>query len=280
MDGMGKDDIRVADAALVDEGAAATAAPDVPPADNMDVAARARRDAWAERYRAANPDAGEDVDDETLFGYADEEFTSRGNAFDELNAAQGRLVDVVQSDPSFAAVLSLVANGEPFEYAVGKIIGNPEDVLEGRSLDDYRRGKTERDAEAAQWAEIDGKRNENLQSLLANIESFGKENGLTEEEVGNLRQGIVEELYNSLMNEYSPEAIGQKWKGMSYDRDVADAAAAGEAAARNAKIVAKRKSMTAAPAAAGRTTPPPAGAAARGAGGKHVDFFRDMKDAR
>ena len=294
MDKMNEDkDVRVAqqdERAGVPEGDAPVAraldngdAPVARALDNGDAPvarANSRRAAWAERYRTANPDAPEDIDDETLYGYADDEYTSGRNAYDELNSAQDNLVNVIHSDPEFASVVALVAKGQPFGYAVGKIIGNPEDALEGKDLDDYRRGKAERDAEAAAWAEIDGKRNENLQLLLSNIEAFGKENGLTEEDTGNLRQSIVEELYGSLMNEYSKEAIGQKWKGLNYDRDVTEAARAGEAAARNAKIVAKKKTLATSPAAGLRTAPQTQAGNIPSARNKHVDFFREMKDAQ
>jgi hypothetical protein len=243
------------------------------------VALRPKRDAWRERYRTENPDSGEEIDDEALYGYADEVYTSSKSAYDELNSVQNRIQETMQSDPAFAALISLMATGEPFEYAIGKVVGNPEEVLEGKSLEEYRRGKSEKDAEAAAWAEIDGKRNANLQQLLSNIEAFAKENGLSEEDTVRLRQGIVEELYSSLMNEYPQEAIGQKWKGMNYDRDIAEAAAAGEAAARNEKIVAKKKTLGAPPSGIRTASSRPSSApVVRSSRDKPVDIYKYMKE--
>lgn len=203
-----------------------------------------KRAAWVSRYREAHPDAGEEVDDEALYGYADGEYTGVRTAYDSLNSVNEKPAEQIMKDASFGTVISLVINGAPFEYAIGRVIGNPADLPEGKDPEEYKRGLAEKEASDREWREPDAKRQANLDTLLVTIDKFASENSLTAEEAAELKNDIVTELYGALMNEYGEEAIAAKWKGRNYDKDLEKAAAEGEAVGRNAKIVAGRKTFT------------------------------------
>ena len=205
--------------------------------------AESKRAAWLSRYREANSEAGEDVDDDTLYGYADDEYSRVRSEYDSLNSVNEKLAEQIMKDASFGAVIAMVVNGAPFEYAIGRLIGNPADVLEGKDLEEYKRGLAEKEANDKEWRELDARRKANLEALFVTIDKFASENSLTEEDAAELKNDIVTELYGALMNEYSEEAVAAKWKGRNYDRDLEKAAAEGEAVGRNAKIVSGRKSF-------------------------------------
>ncbi len=87
----------------------------------------------------------------------------------------------------------------------------------------------------------------NIQTSLSTLESFVKENGLTEEQATGLHDTIFNAVEGLLMGIIPAEFISHVWKGMNHDKDVQEAAETGVAEGRNQTIDMKKKAVAASP---------------------------------
>ncbi|MDR1112917.1 MAG: hypothetical protein LBL18_04075 [Bacteroidales bacterium] len=67
------------------------------------------RAAWIDRYKKANPETGEEIEDEDLFEYANGGYSDIEGKYNQLNGANSRLAELVAGDPKLGAALSMVA---------------------------------------------------------------------------------------------------------------------------------------------------------------------------
>ena len=81
------------------------------------------RAAWIDRYRKANPEAGEEIDDEDLFEHANCGYSDLENKYNQLNGANSRLSELVAGDPRLGAALSMVTgeSKKSLPYAIGRV---------------------------------------------------------------------------------------------------------------------------------------------------------------
>ncbi len=196
------------------------------------------RTAILEAYRASNPDTGDEVDDEALFGFANDRYNQQAGA-------NARLAERVSKDPRLGAALSMmVGEGRSMPYAMGSTFGR--DWLDG-DLEEFEAGYQEnlkRLAESNAQQEAAAK---NIQEYQANLEKFANDNGLDEAGVASLNDAIYADAENFLMGIIPLEYIDYKWKGMNYDKDVDEAASTGYVEGKNEAIDMKKKKATGAP---------------------------------
>jgi hypothetical protein len=241
-------------------------------------AARGRAAAF-ERYRAANPDAGDDVDDDTLYEHVLGERSAADERYNSLAGANSRLAELVARDPKLATALAMIAGDKPksFPYAVARVYGKDFFSAEGDELEEFEKGYQEHLKELADNKAAIEAADRNIEEYRNTLAKFAQDNGLGEEEVETLHKAIHEDAINLLQGIIPVEFIGFKWKGLNYEKDVQAAADAGLAEGKNKVIEAKMRKATRTPVAGGSTTSVKLGPR-RVSAKKKRSFFDGAKD--
>ena len=203
------------------------------------------RDLWTERYRSANPDAG-DPDDDAIFAFADQQYGDTDKKYKDLNSANERLASLVAKDPRLAAVLSMIASedGKSLPYAIANVYGKDFLNLEGADLDDFEAGYQENLKRLAESEELQKQAAKNIEDYQATIEQFGKDKNLTGEQLDEVHSGIMQFAENMLMGIVPVDLIDLVYKGLNYDKDVQEAADTGFVEGKNEVADIKMKAKT------------------------------------
>ena len=203
------------------------------------------RAAMLAAYREANADAGDEVDDDDLFDFASGRAADAEGRFDELAGSNSRLAELAANDPKFAALLSAVASkdGGSLPYNVAKIYGKDFLSMEGEALDDFEKGYQENLAKIAEDSSALEAANRNIEEYQGNLDAFGKDNGLSEDELSGLNEVVFKFVMDALNGIIPVEFIEYMWKGMNYDADVQEAADAGVVEGKNGNIRAEMKKV-------------------------------------
>lgn len=234
------------------------------------------RAAFLDSYKKSNPDSIEDPDDDGLFDHAHSKYSEMEGKYNGMSQANEKLAELVSKDPKLGAVLSMLVgeNSKSLPYAVGSVYGKePFD-----DLDEFEQGYQEQLQRLATSKEEQEKASKNIEEYQGTLEKFGKDNGLTEEQLDEVNSGIMQFAENLLMGIIPAELIDLVYKGLNYDKDVEEAAATGEVEGRNAVIENKMKEKTA-------STSIPDMGSTTGAGAvkpkpsQKKSFFDDMKNA-
>lgn len=236
------------------------------------------RAAMLARYRESNPGSGDEIDDETLWGYTEGEHSDLEGKYNRLNEANTRLAELVSKDPKLAAVLSMVAGdkSKSFPYAIGTVYGR--DFLDG-DLEEFEAGYQEHLKQIAESKKLQAEAEKNIGESIPNIEKYAKENGLSEEQLKGLYAGIMDFAENLLMGKIPAELIDLVYKGLNYEKDVQEAADTGFVEGKNEKVAAAMKTKT------DSSLPPSLGTGANTGGGKKSpparkkgSFFDEIKE--
>jgi hypothetical protein len=235
------------------------------------------RAAMLARYRAANPDSGDEIDEEILWDHADKEISGLEGRYNDLNGANKRLAKLVQKDPRLAAVLSMIAGDEPksLPYAISRVYG--KDFLNG-DIEDFEAGYQENLKQFAESEKLQAEAEKNIRESVINIDKYASKNGLSDEQQKELCTGILNFAENLLMGKIPDALIDLVYKGLNYDKDVQDAADTGFVEGKNEKVSAAMKAKT------DPSVPPLLGTGAN-AGGKPAEpskrkrsFFDGLKE--
>jgi hypothetical protein len=201
------------------------------------------RAAMLARYRGKNPEAGDDIDDEALWEYANNGHSELEGKYNQLNGANTRLAELVGKDPRLASVLSMLAGDNPksLPYAVGTVYG--KDFMDG-DLDEFEAGYQENLKRLAESKKTQAEAEKNIGESISNIEKYAAENGLSEEQAKELYAGIMDFAENLLMGKIPAELVDLVYKGLNYEKDVQEAADTGFVEGKNEKVTATMKTKT------------------------------------
>ncbi len=191
------------------------------------------RDAFIQRYRGAFPDLGDDdIDDDKLFEYAGQGWSEREELqgrFDQINGSNERLAQTISEDPRFAQFISMIGNGENLMYALGKTFGNIIDQLDDAGLEQLRSGQQEYSGRVKQMRE-------NFQKYENTLKGYAEEHGLSEENVADVNNTILDIAEALNAGEITYEIIDNIWKGMDYDDEKTAREEAAKLAGKNEAI--------------------------------------------
>ncbi|MDR1089944.1 MAG: hypothetical protein LBL79_02620 [Prevotella sp.] len=201
------------------------------------------RAAWQDRYRKANPEAREEVDDEDLFEYANGGYSDVENKYNQLNRANSRLAELVAGDPRLGAALSMVTGEgkKSLPYAMGSVFG--KDWMDD-NLEDFEAGYQENLKQLAESKKLQEEAARNTEKSIQDIEKYISDNQLGEEDAAQLNENIVAFAENLLMGIVPPALIDLVHKGLNYEQDVQDAIDTGAVQAKNERIEPQLKKLT------------------------------------
>jgi hypothetical protein len=192
------------------------------------------RAAMLSMYREDNPDFGEeDVDDDTLYNYAGSKLSDISGKYKDVTEANGKLTELIQSDPQLGLFLSLLLGGKSLPASLGEIFGkdyfsqSSEEMESGHKSYLEREAKIKEDVAAAQ---------KNLEQYEKDLADYKKAEGMSEEDATKLDNAIQEAADNLLMGKIDRNFIEYIWKAINYDKDVQDALQTGEVQGKNATI--------------------------------------------
>lgn len=185
-----------------------------------------------------NGETGEDVLGESIFETL-EELTAKNTESQEKNSA---LTKLFYSDPMAAEfVQKWLQSGDP-RAALVETFGDDLSELsteEGRgrfsqNLASWRERKSENDRLSA---EADA----NWSKTLEDLESWGNDKGLDNDQKVAVIMRLVSVAANGLMNKYEPADFDMAYKEMNYDSAIETARREGEVSGRNARIEEARR---------------------------------------
>ena len=148
-----------------------------------------------------------------------------------------KMLDLFLSDPSSAEFVNRWAEtGDP-RMALVEVFGDDLAELsseEGRGkfkegLASWRKRKNDND-------NLNKEAETNWNKSLEDLEAWGNENGLSQEQKVAVLMKLVQITADGLMNKYSAEDFGMALKVMNFDSAVSNARMEGEVAGRNARI--------------------------------------------
>ena len=190
-----------------------------------------------------NGESGADDLDQAILEKLDE-LSSNQDTYTAKNKA---LSDLFYGDPLSAEfVQKWIETGDPRTALVETFGDDLKDLAseEGRSqfpeaLKSWRDRRAENDS-------LNAEAEANWSKSLEDLESWGNEKGLTNEQKVNVMIRLVGVAANGIVNKYEPADFEMAWKEMNYDTDMNNARQEGEVAGRNAKIDENRKRRQAA----------------------------------
>jgi len=203
------------------------------------------RDKLLEAYRNANPDNSE-PDDNSLYDFSNNRFSELEGRYNELNGANTRLAELVSKDPKLGAVLSMITGDNPksFPYAVASVYGKDVFNLEGDALDDFEKGYQENLIQLANSEKEREQAMKNIQEYNNTLIEYGKEKSLTEEQISEVHNGIMQLADDILMGKISKNTIDWVYKGLNYETDIKEAIDTGFVEGKNTVAEAKMKEKT------------------------------------
>jgi hypothetical protein len=201
------------------------------------------RAAWIDRYKKANPETGEEIEDEDLFEYANGGYSDIEGKYNQLNGANSRLAELVAGDPKLGAALSMVAGEKKksLPYAMGSVFG--KDWMDG-DLEEFEAGYQENLKQLAESRKLQEDAQKNIAKSIQHIEKYISGNKLGEEDAAKLNENIVTFAENLLMGIVPPTLVELVHKGLSYDQDVQDAIDTGAVQAKNERIDPELRKLT------------------------------------
>lgn len=198
---------------------------------------KSNRDRYTERLKAKYPDK-EFADDEALFGQINDDYDGYEQEVNGYKKREKALSDLFASNPRSAAFLTDWRNGE--DPIVGLIRKFGDDFK--AALEDPE--KTEALAEAnkeyaeriAKESEFEEQYQQNITETLSTIEQVQKEDNLSDDDIDNAMEFLINIMRDGLLGKFSPDSIRMALKAINHDLDVEEANHEGEIKGRNAKI--------------------------------------------
>jgi len=184
-----------------------------------------------------------------------EDLTTKQATYDENN---NRLANLLVTDPSAAEFIQRwVENGDP-RTALVETFGEELGIAEEKAAEFENQLQGWRDRKAANDA-LEAQAEANWNESLNTLDEWGNAKGLSLEQKRDVMLRLLAITFNGMENKYGVEDYDMAYNAINYDKDVAEARAAGEVAGRNEKISAARRERAAASAL------PPATAGGQGA---------------
>ena len=240
------------------------------------------RAAYLAKYRERNPDAADDTADDALYDDALGQLAESEGRYGELAGSNRRLAELVSKDPKLAAVLTMIAGDNPRSLpgAIAKVYGKDFLELDETGLADFESGYREHLQGLAHDREALEEANRNIAAYQGTLDKFGKANRLSEADLDGLGEAVGKFAVDILKGNISEAFIDFIWKGLNYDRDVEDAAAAGEAEGKSSVVKPQLKKMAeVAPVGGGAPTfgeKKPVAGSSMLSGKSHWDNLRDV----
>lgn len=201
------------------------------------------RAAWLDRYKKGNPEAGEEIDDEALFEFANGNHSDLESRYNNVQGMTDKMYERASQDPRASVVLSEFVGEKPqsLPYIMGKVYGR--DWMD-QDLEEFETGYQENLKQLAESKKLQEEAAKNIEKSIQHIEKYISDKQLSEEDAAQLNENIIVFAENLLMGIVPPELIELVHKGLNYDQDVQDAIDTGAVQAKNERIDPELRKLT------------------------------------
>lgn len=198
---------------------------------------KSKRDLAMERMSSKYPEK-DFSDDEALFGQINDDYDNYDSELTGYKDREKKLSDMFTADPRSAGFLMAWRNGEdPIMYLVRNFGQDIKDALDDPQRQEQIAAANKEFLErTAQSKELDDQYQANLQESLQQLEKLQQEKGLTDDDVDNAMEFLINIVKDGVMGKFTPETIEMALKAVNHDADVAAADHEAEVRGRNAKI--------------------------------------------
>lgn len=227
------EEIKTQEAEVKQEPTAEPAAP-TEKKDGEEPKSASSREAVMQRYKSLYPDDNID-DEEVFFGHIKSDFDNYAKNDEYFKG----LFENLTKDPKAAAIMSAVADGEPFEVAIAKYI-DPEKDLPKEGDSNYERYNEARSKRIKDFEDMKARQGEiegNLKATQDGLVSWGEKKGMTAEQSSEWFNDVFVSFFDKMAKGIvDEEMLDALYKAKNYEKDVEDAKRAGEVAGRNQQI--------------------------------------------
>ena len=206
-------------------------------AETGNQAVRSKREQFGDRLKTKYPDKQFD-DDEALFGQINDDYDSYDQELLGYKDREGKLSNMMSSDPRSAYFLSSWRDGEDPAVALVRQFGTDikEAIDDPDRLEEIAAANKEYVERVAKEKELDEQYQKNLDESLKTLEQWQADNGLSDDDVDAMMEVLIGIVTDGIMGKFSTESMDMARKAINHDLDVADAEQTGEVRGRNARI--------------------------------------------
>lgn len=204
--------------------------------------APSKRDALKKRLSAKYPDKNFD-DEEAMFGQISDDYDNSEKELNRYRDDEKKLTDMFNADERNGALFADFANGGDPRLTLIKLYG--EDVVDmindPEKQEEVAAANKEYVDRVAKEKSLEEEYKKNLDDSLQAADAWQQKNNLTDEQVDEAFQFIVQIASDAIVGKFTEESLDLARKSITHDSDVEEAGNAGEIRGRNAKIDMKLK---------------------------------------
>lgn len=198
-----------------------------------------KKEQWAEAIRKKHPDKAYEDEDE-MYGDAMDGYDEVKGRMSKFEEDDKKLMELLQKYPEVMNFISTLTSTGDFAEAYAEL---PDYALmDDEERERYKKSQDGKRAERERMAEMDRKKQENVEKSAKVLEEWAKKNGLTEEQVAQFIETIISKIADKLNSgEFDEEFFETLFRVMNYDKDVTASHEAGVIDGRNQAIAEKAK---------------------------------------
>lgn len=156
----------------------------------------------------------------------------------ENETANQKLIEVIESEPTLAAVINDVANGAEYIEALARHV-DPSDLEMQQGDPDYEKwsaNKQERIGKRAEREKFLSDLQANIAASQEAIKSFAEENGMSEEDIIPFLENVNSVLSDAYNGKITTDFLARMYTAENHEKEVQKAAENGVIEGRNQKI--------------------------------------------
>lgn len=201
-----------------------------------------KRDAFKRRLSEKYPDKNFD-DEEAMFGQISDDYDSTESELNRYREDERKLTDMFNADERNAALFADFANGGDPRLTLIKLYGKDVGDManDPEKQEEVAAANREYVERVAKEKSLEEEYKKNLDDSLQAADDWQKKNNLTDEQVDEAFQFIVQIASDAIVGKFTEESLDLARKSITHDMDVQEAGNAGEIRGRNAKIDMKLK---------------------------------------
>lgn len=200
---------------------------------------KSKRESFLSRMKERMPDVDFDSEDPEVRYGAFEKYDDDTQAeINKYKENDGKLKDLFSKDPRFAAFMSDAVGGESVPTSFAKYFG--KDVLDMSGDEEKMAELNEANQEylnrVAESNKLREDQEKNMEASAQDMSDFKSEKGMADEDFEKFISECYSVIENALMGKIDKSFMEIMYKGLNYEKDLQDAAAAGVVEGRNQKI--------------------------------------------
>lgn len=201
-----------------------------------------KRDSFKKRLSEKYPGKNFD-DDEELFGQIGSDYDESEKRLSKYKEDEDKLLGMFDADPRNGELLADMANGGDPRLALIRLYGEGvSDIInDPEKQEEVAAANKEYLERVAKEKSLEEEYQKNLDQSLQDVDEWQKDNGLSDEQVDEAFQFIINLASDAIVGKFSTESLDLARKAITHDTDVENASEAGEIKGRNAKIDMKLK---------------------------------------